>query len=95
MKSLEKIAELSKLSIKESERERINKELALLLDVVAPFKELDLEGVPPTVQPHPLEASLREDRVEESLAKEEWMKGAPAARGGFFFVPRVMGEETE
>ncbi len=74
----------------EEEKAKYRLQMDAMLDYVAKLNELDTENVEPTfyVQ-HPAEG-LREDRVAESLPREEVLKNAPAHTLGFFRVPKVI-----
>lgn len=87
---VDKMAALAKLELTEAERDTFRGQLDRILDYVQKLNELDTENVEPTaVVQHPAE-SLREDRVVESMPREEALMNAPARSNGFFKVPRII-----
>jgi len=90
VQDVEKIAELAKLSVTEDEKVEFRKRLDEMLDYVDQLNTLNTEGIEPTffVQ-HGTEGS-REDRISESLPRDEALRNAPAHTLGFFRVPKII-----
>ena len=93
VRDVEHIAALARLSFSDAEKEKFTREFNRILAAMEKLNELDTSGVEPLAHPVPLEPLLRPDAVEPSLPREEALKNAPAARDGFFEVPRVKKEE--
>lgn len=86
------VARLARLSIDDDELERFTGQLAAVLEHARDVEALDVADVPPTAHPYPLRNVLREDEVRPSLDRDEVLAQAPAAEGGRFAVPPVLGE---
>jgi len=91
---VERIADLARLSLSESETEAMAGDLATILEYVEALSGVDTEGVEPTAHVLPLATPLREDEPRPGLPPEEALAGAPRAAEGAFLVPAVIeGEE--
>lgn len=83
---------LAALRLDDAARARMRGHLQRILEYVGQLEAIDVEGVPPTY--HVIESSnvLRPDAVQPSLSVEDVLRNAPDARGGFYRVPRFVGE---
>ena len=86
------VARLARLDVTEEELDRFAGQLARVLEHAADLAVLDTAGVAPTAHPFPLVNVLRDDVVAASLDRDEVLAMAPAAEGGRFRVPRILGE---
>jgi aspartyl-tRNA(Asn)/glutamyl-tRNA(Gln) amidotransferase subunit C len=86
------VADLARLRLTEDELEAFTGQLAAVLEHAADVEQLDVEGVPPTSHPYPLENVLRDDEPRPSLDRDEVLAQAPDAVEGRFRVPPVLGE---
>ena len=84
------VAGLARLAVTDEEAERLRGELDGILDYMAELDAIDLEGVEPTFHAVPIDAPLREDVVEPSLATDEALAQAPRAVDSAFALPRVI-----
>ena len=84
------VARLARLELGEAELNAHRSHLDAILGYMEELDGVDVEGVEPTHHAVPLDAPLREDRVEPSLSRDEALEGAPLAEDGGFAVPRVM-----
>jgi aspartyl-tRNA(Asn)/glutamyl-tRNA(Gln) amidotransferase subunit C len=80
------VARLASLSLREDEVEPLANDLAAIVRYVEQLGELDLGGVPPTLQVGE-GAGLREDEPRAGLSHEEALAAAPRVEGGGFSVP--------
>lgn len=87
------IAHLARLALTEEELDRYTEQLASILEHADDIAALDIADVPPTAHPIPLDNVLRDDEPAPCLDREEVLAQAPAAEGGLFRVPRILGEE--
>ena len=83
------VARLARLEIPEDEVERIQGQLADILDAVGKVSELDLTEVEPTSHPLDVANVWAEDEPRPSLAREDALANAPDPAGGAFRVPSV------
>jgi len=86
---VEHIAELAKVTLKDSEKELFREQLERILEYFKKIDELDLEGVEPTTHVLDIHNVFREDVVRESLPPEEVLANAPRKEGKYFKAPRV------
>lgn len=88
--TLDKIAHLARLEIREGDREKMLADMNNIVAFVEKLKEVDTTGVEPlTTMTHEVNA-MREDNVKELLTKEEALKLAPKRDADFFRVPKVL-----
>ena len=90
IKDVEYIADLARLKFSQEEIENFTKQLNQILEYMDKLNELDTTNVEPLS--HPVEGSnvFREDKVEESINREEALKNAPDSDEVFFKVPKVI-----
>jgi aspartyl-tRNA(Asn)/glutamyl-tRNA(Gln) amidotransferase subunit C len=86
------VARLARLTLSDDELDLFTGQLASILDHAADVEALELDDVPPTSHPYPLENVLRPDEVRPGLDRDEVLAEAPAAESGMFRVPPVLGE---
>ena len=86
---VEKIALLARLKLTEEEVETFSKQLGDILNFVEHLSDLDTSDVPPYIQKSQ-ETPMREDKVEDSLPREEALMNAPQKEEGFFVVPKIL-----
>jgi len=86
------VARLARLTLTDDELERFTGQLASILGHAADVEALDLDDVPPTSHPYPLQNVVRPDEARPCLDRDEVLAEAPAAEAGMFRVPPVLGE---
>jgi aspartyl-tRNA(Asn)/glutamyl-tRNA(Gln) amidotransferase subunit C len=86
------VARLARLDVTEAELERFTEQLGAVLEHAADVATLDTAGVPPTAHPLELQNVFRADQPQPSLDRDEVLAMAPAAEGGRFRVPRILGD---
>jgi len=84
------IANLAKLSFDENELVNFTTQFNEILSFFEKLNELDTENVEPLSHPIPNENVFREDKVVNSLEREQALKNAPDADEEFFKVPKVI-----
>ena len=90
IKDVEYIADLARLKFSKEEIENFTKQLNQILEYMDKLNELDTANVEPLS--HPVEGTnvFRDDKVEESINREEALKNAPESDEVFFKVPKVI-----
>lgn len=88
--AVDHVARLARLDLTEDERERMQKELTVILGHADKIQALDLDGVPATSHALELCNVLRPDEARPSLPVEEALANAPASEDGRFRVPRII-----
>ena len=89
-KDVEYIAQLSRLTIPESEMEKFTEQFNQILNYADILNELDTKGIEPTAHVLPLSNVLREDVAVEGVSQEVALMNAPAAHDAGLKVPRVI-----
>jgi aspartyl-tRNA(Asn)/glutamyl-tRNA(Gln) amidotransferase subunit C len=87
------VARLARLQLTDEELDLFTDQLGAVLDHAADVEALDVDDVPPTSHPLPLENVLRDDTVRPSLDRAEVLAQAPAVEADQFRVPPILGEE--
>lgn len=93
-KDIEKLARLSRLSLKEEEKEEIKRDLNHIFALINALQKLgekvDMDKVEPLQHPQDRLQFLRDDTVIEHNERDKWQRLAPEARDGFYLVPKVI-----
>ncbi|GIO11230.1 aspartyl/glutamyl-tRNA(Asn/Gln) amidotransferase subunit C [Cohnella xylanilytica] len=90
VQDVEHVANLARLELTESEKERLAGQLSAILDYAEKLNELNTEGVEPTSHVLPLHNVMREDEARPSLPVEKALLNAPEEEDGQFKVPAVL-----
>jgi aspartyl-tRNA(Asn)/glutamyl-tRNA(Gln) amidotransferase subunit C len=86
------VAALARLHLSESEVKAMQQQLSAVLEHFQELVQLDTSKVSPTSSILDIKNVWREDKVWQSLPREQVLAQAPAKEGAFFAVPRVVGE---
>ncbi len=88
---VQKLAQLSALTITDDQVTTMTDELNEILGYVEQLNEVDTEGVEPTYQVNGLENVTRPDEiVDMGVSQADLLKNAPAEQDGSIKVPRVL-----
>ena len=88
---MNRIENLSKLSLTEEERAKAMKEMDKILEYVSKLNEIDTDGVEPLVNVLPISNVLREDEVViNEDAVEKTIANGPAIKDNMFVVPKTV-----
>jgi aspartyl-tRNA(Asn)/glutamyl-tRNA(Gln) amidotransferase subunit C len=89
---VEKVALLARLQLSEAELATMSEQLAEIVGYVDHLAQVNTDGVEPMA--HAIERTnvFRDDRVVESLPREEALAGAPHHDSRGYLVPAVLGE---
>jgi len=90
LEEVEHIAELARLRLTETEKERYREQLSAILDYAARLQDLDTAGIPPTSSVLPARSVLRPDEPRPGLSLEKLLGNAPEARDAQFRVPLIL-----
>ena len=88
--TVERIAKLARIRLKEEQKEPLAKELSNILGWVEQLSQLDTEGVPPMTSVVEMRIPLRKDEVSDGGYPEKVTANAPEATHGFYVVPKVV-----
>lgn len=89
-KLISRLAHLARLELSGAEREKIRKDLNSILGMVEKLNELDTASVEPLVYVSEEQNVLREDVVQNQLARARGLQNAPKQNGDYFEVPKVI-----
>ncbi|TVM03082.1 MAG: Asp-tRNA(Asn)/Glu-tRNA(Gln) amidotransferase GatCAB subunit C [Candidatus Brocadia sp. WS118] len=89
-KDIEYIAHLSRIELSETEKETFVCQLSDILSYIEKLNRLNTEAVKPMSCTVNATNVLRDDILESSLSLEEAQFNAPATKGVFFKVPKVI-----
>ena len=89
-KDVRHIANLSRLSIADSEMDTYTEQFNQILNYADILQELDTKGIEPSPYVLPISNVLREDVAVVGVSHEEALKNAPEVHNGGFKVPRVI-----
>ena len=87
---LDNIANLARLKIHDSEREKLKEDMNSILDWVEKLNEVDTDSIEPLLHMSDELNRVREDKNPINLSKDEAMKNAPKKSEGYFVVPKVI-----
>lgn len=90
LKTVKKIASLSRISVTDTEAEAMVPELNNILGWVEQLGEVDVTGVEPMTAVMPNTLRLRDDIVTDGNVRDKVLANAPQAEHGFFAVPKVI-----
>ena len=90
---LQRIAELAKLNISDSELAAVGTKLNSVLALNQRLTEVDTKGVLPLSHPLELTQSMRADVVSQSDQRALFQKIAPLTKAGLYLVPQVIESE--
>lgn len=92
-KTIQKIADLSKLSIPAESVAHITQDLKNILDLVEKMNSVDTSQVKPLAHPIDTTQPLRADKVTAKNERTLLQENAPAVEAGLYLVPKFV--ETE
>ena len=87
---VEHVAKLARLAVSPDERQHLTEQMNRILLYMEKLNQLDTSLVVPTSHAVELQNVFREDRVQESLPRNECLENAPEANEAEFIVPRVI-----
>ena len=90
------VADLARLELSSEQAEKLQGELARVVEYIAELGEVDVSGVEPTAHAAQLTNVWREDEAKTSFPREAMLKNAPGIiHENLIKVPRVLPGEEE
>ncbi|MCB0539439.1 MAG: Asp-tRNA(Asn)/Glu-tRNA(Gln) amidotransferase subunit GatC [Chitinophagales bacterium] len=89
---IDRLAVLSKLEFNATDKAEIQKNLNNILKLVEKLQEVDTEGVEPLIYMNEDIDVFREDKVIETISKQEALKNAPSKDSDYIKVPKVISK---
>jgi aspartyl-tRNA(Asn)/glutamyl-tRNA(Gln) amidotransferase subunit C len=90
IKTIDKLANLSKLSFNEQEKINIKSDLEKMIGFINQLQQVDTTGVLPLIHITDSINSLRNDVLGNSISKENGLLNAPLKDENYFLVPKVI-----
>lgn len=88
--TVRRVAHLARIAVAEDELAPLGFRLNAILAFADQLAEVDVDGVEPMTSVTPMALRLRDDVVTDGGDAERVLANAPAARQGFFAVPKVV-----
>lgn len=89
---VERVSLLARLKLSKAELDQMTEQLAGILTYVEQLSEVETDSVEPMAHPFPLANVFAEDRVHESLPRDEALANAPKRDDECYRVPAVLGD---
>tara|TARA_B100000575_G_scaffold196173_1_gene158642 strand:+ start:303 stop:593 length:291 start_codon:yes stop_codon:yes gene_type:complete len=90
IKTIEKLASLSKLKFTKEELDLISKDMSKMVDFINQLDEIDTEGVEPLIHLNEEFNNWREDEIREMLDQKEALSNSPIKDSTYFKLPKVL-----
>ncbi len=87
---ISKLEQLSRLSLKAAEKEKITNDLNSIVEMFDKLQEVDTIGVEPLRHITHHINRMREDEVRGELTNEQALKNVPKSVDGFIAVPKFL-----
>lgn len=89
-RDIEYIANLSRIELSDREKEMFIHQLSDILSYIEKLNKLNTENVKPMAYSINASNVFREDKLEPSIPLSDVLLNAPATKGVFFKVPKVI-----
>ncbi len=89
-KTVEYIAQLAHIELREEEKDFLAGQLSKILDYIDKLKQLDVENVKPLRCLFSSAGRLRPDEVKPFSSLQEILKNAPSREGNWIKIPKVV-----
>ena len=90
IKTVKRVARLSRIAVKDDEAERMTNELNAILGFVEQLDEVNVDNVEPLTSVIPMTLRTREDVVTDGNKASDIVANAPLSEDNFFLVPKVI-----
>ena len=90
IEEVRKLAALSKISLTAEEEKTFKKQIEDVFEHIDKLREIDVEGVEPTIQIGDLHNVTRPDEVEDALVDKDTLLNGQENDGSSIKVPRVL-----
>ncbi len=85
-----RVAHLARIAVDDAALPALAAELSAVLGFMEQLREVDVDGVEPMTSVTPMRLPWRDDVVSDGGDAGRILANAPAARDGFFTVPKVV-----
>ncbi|MBH9982663.1 Asp-tRNA(Asn)/Glu-tRNA(Gln) amidotransferase subunit GatC [Bartonella sp. B10834G6] len=90
IKTVKRVARLSRIAVKDDEAERMANELNAILGFIEQLDEVNVDNVEPLTSVIPMTLRTREDVVTDGNKAFDIVANAPLSEDNFFLVPKVI-----
>lgn len=90
IKTVKRVARLSRIAVTDDEAERMALELNAILGFVEQLDEVNVDNVEPLTSVIPMFLRTREDVVTDGNKAADIVANAPLSEDNFFLVPKVI-----
>jgi aspartyl-tRNA(Asn)/glutamyl-tRNA(Gln) amidotransferase subunit C len=90
---VEKVSLLARLQLSPLEVDAMTRQLGQIVQYVELLDELDTDDVQPMAHAMDLSNVFADDRVQESLSREQALANAPKRDDQYYRVPAVLGDD--
>jgi aspartyl-tRNA(Asn)/glutamyl-tRNA(Gln) amidotransferase subunit C len=84
------VARLARLELSAGEEQSLAADLSAIVTYIDKLNQLDTADVQPTAQVAEAGTPLRDDAITNKPAADQMLANAPAQRGHFFLVPKII-----
>ena len=84
------LARLARLSLDDAGQQRAAEDLHNIIAMIDAMQAIDTDGIEPMANPLDASQRLREDRVTETVQRDDFQSVAPETADGYYLVPRVV-----
>lgn len=84
------VAHLARIELQPDELEKLSGQLHDILGFIDKLSSLDTSQVNPSSHILPINNVLREDKPRDTLTPDKALENAPAKKGNFFSVPKIL-----
>lgn len=89
---MERLADLSQLEIDAEKREEYEGYLREMIEFTSSIKDIDVSEYKATVNIHPINNMVRQDKVIQEHTREELLANAATSKDGYILVPKLIEE---
>lgn len=92
LKTIENVAHLARLEVKEEEKQGLLDDMNKILDFMDKLNEVNTDEVEPLVYMNEEVNVLRDDEVIETISRTEGLRNAPSHDDQYFRVAKVINK---
>jgi len=93
--TVEKIARLAQLKLTDSQKIKYSSQLTQILDYMQTLDKVDTCQIKPLSHVQKLSNVFAKDQVQDYPDQDKLLANAPATRGPFYQVPKIIKDTTE
>jgi aspartyl-tRNA(Asn)/glutamyl-tRNA(Gln) amidotransferase subunit C len=90
---VEHVAELARLELTDSEKDRFAEQLSNILTHIDKLNQLDTDAIEPTSHVLPMKNIFRDDEIQGLFPEGDPLRNAPDKDMGYFKVPKIISEK--